>query len=168
MPLTLQGQASPPDTPPSSHVSLYFDTVDGTLKTKDSSGTIVAISHPAPLSANSTSSHSTTSTTYVSINSMSLVLNPGVWNINFHTSIQVNSTSTELAYVSLFDGESQITHSEKQFHNMSAHPHAVTYPVSTHTIITVSSGTKTITARFKSGSGTSITSFARIISAVAE
>jgi hypothetical protein len=142
-----------PDAPESGKATIFV-TDENDFLLRRSNGTVKVISAGYNQLSSSTS-HATTSTSYVAINDMTVTLTAGTYVCWFSSSATFSST-TASGYISVFVNDVQETASERLFHahsTNSSHSHQVTHNVAlTHKFTLTENGT--VNLRFKTSAGT--------------
>lgn len=152
--LTVSKHTTVPATPSAGHSRLYCDS-NGAFKSVDETGEVYSlITTNTEVSA--TTQTTASGTGYAQINSMTVTVGVGTYLVIFTGHIMMNNASS-YAYFALHKDGAIVQHSERIVHYMSSHNHQVWYSVVTCAKITVSSGTSTITAQWKSPQSVTMT-----------
>jgi hypothetical protein len=149
----MRENAAAPDAPESGKATIFVtDTEDFLLRRSNGIVNVISAGYNQ---LSSSTSHATTSTSYVAINDMSTTLTAGTYVCWFSSSATFSGTSAS-GYISVFVNGSQETTSERVFHAHSinsSHSHTVIHNVAlTHKFTLSQSGTVEI--RFKVSTGT--------------
>lgn len=151
--ITMRENAAAPDAPESGKATIFV-TDDESFLIRRSNGDVGVIS-ASYQELSSTTSHGTTSTSYVALNNMSTTLSAGVYTAWFNASASI-STTTATGYITLYINGVQQPETERLFHahsTNSSHSHAVTHNISCFTKFTISANS-TVEVRFKTSAGT--------------